>query len=179
MAGELEIPQLVTERLILRRHVTSDFDDCAAMWADPEITRFIGGQPLAREDVWMRVLRHIGHWAVCGYGFWVVEDRASRRFVGEVGLADFKRALVPSLDGSPECGWVLAAWAHGSGYATEAVSAALAWADRELAASSTAALIDPTNVASIRVAEKCGYRRAELTTYKGDPAQLFRRPRAV
>lgn len=179
MAGTLEIPQLVTDRLILRGHLTSDFGDCAAMWADPEITRFIGGQPLAAEDVWIRVLRHVGHWALCGYGFWVVEDRATRRFVGEVGLADFKRALVPSLDGSPECGWVLATWAHGRGYATEAVRAALAWADRELGASSTAALIDPANAVSIRVAEKCGYRRAELTTYKGDPAQLFRRPRGV
>jgi RimJ/RimL family protein N-acetyltransferase len=173
----LDIPRLPTERLVLRAHGASDLADIAAMWADAAVTRFIGGQPLGREDVWMRVLRHAGHWALCGYGFWVVEEAATGRLVGEVGLADFQRAIEPPLDGSPECGWVLASWAHGVGYATEAVTAALAWADRERAFGATAAIIAPGNAASIRVAEKVGYRQVDTIEYKGEPTLLFRRPR--
>jgi RimJ/RimL family protein N-acetyltransferase len=37
--------------------------------------------------------------------------------------------MQPSLGSAPEAGWVMAPRAHGKGYATEAVRAALAWAD--------------------------------------------------
>jgi RimJ/RimL family protein N-acetyltransferase len=57
-----------------------------------------------------------------------VVDRASQRFVGEVGFADFRREINPPLD-APEAGWVLASWAAGNGLATEAMIAALRWAD--------------------------------------------------
>ena len=59
-------PQLGTERLVLRGQRASDLGDIAAMWGDPAVTRFIGGNPLAREDAWMRLLRNAGHWALCG-----------------------------------------------------------------------------------------------------------------
>ena len=58
------------------------------------------------------------------YGFWVVTDKVSGAFLGEVGFADFKRDLTPPL-GVPEIGWALMPHAHGKGLATEAVQAAL------------------------------------------------------
>ncbi|HEY0776819.1 MAG TPA: GNAT family N-acetyltransferase, partial [Gemmatirosa sp.] len=123
------IPALDTARLTLRGHVPADVAECAAMWADPLVTRHIGGRPSSEEEVWARVLRYAGLWALLGFGYWVVRERASGRFVGEVGLADFRRDVTPPLGGAPEVGWVLAPWAHGRGFATEAVRAALAWAD--------------------------------------------------
>lgn len=41
-------PVLETERLILRGQRASDLDAFAAMWGDPEVTRFIGGKPATR-----------------------------------------------------------------------------------------------------------------------------------
>lgn len=38
-------PLLLTERLRLDAHTLDDFDSLAAMWADPEVVRYIGGTP--------------------------------------------------------------------------------------------------------------------------------------
>lgn len=172
-------PALATERLALRPHKQADFDDCAALWADAEVTRFIGGRPSTREESWARVLRYAGLWALLGFGYWVVRERQTGRFVGEVGLADFRRQTTPPLDGVPEVGWALAPWAQGRGFATEAVRAALAWGDANLAAPRTVCMIDPGNEASVRVAEKCGFRLLGNATYKGQDELLFERPRGL
>lgn len=171
------IPSLETERLHLRGHRLDDFDDCAAMWADPSVTRHIGGKPLTPEEVWARLLRYVGHWSLMGFGYWVIEETASGRFAGEVGFADLKRDITPPLDGVPEIGWVLPSWSRGRGLATEAARAAVAWGDTHFAPGPTVCLIHPGNAASIRVAEKCGYRQVEQTMYKGEPSLLFQRVR--
>jgi RimJ/RimL family protein N-acetyltransferase len=169
------IPQLETERLILRAHRIDDFAECAMMWGDPAVTRYIGGQPFTAEEVWSRLLRYVGHWHLLGFGYWIIHERASGLFVGEVGFADFHREISPQLD-APEIGWALATWAHGRGLATEAVRAALAWADAHLSTSRTVCLIDPDNTPSLRVAQKCGFREWQRTTYKGSPTVLYERP---
>ena len=147
------------------------------MWSDPGVARFIGGRPSTDEEVWARLMRYIGHWELLGFGYWVMEERASGRFVGEVGLANFHRELSPPLGDTPESGWALAAWARGRGFATEAVKAVLGWADLTLAAPRTACLISPENEASVRVATKCGYVERLRTTYKSSPTILLERPR--
>jgi RimJ/RimL family protein N-acetyltransferase len=73
-------------------------------------------------------------------------------------------------------GWIIAPQAHGQGYATEAVLAALAWADEALGKREIVAIISHGNAASIRVAEKGGFRIREEAAYKEEPILLFRRP---
>jgi RimJ/RimL family protein N-acetyltransferase len=171
----VQIPVLDTDRLRLRGHRIEDFPGCAAMWADAGVTRFIGGKPSTAEEAWARLLRYVGHWALLGFGFWAVEDKATGLFAGELGFADFKRDLEPSIDGQPELGWALAPRFWGQGYATEAVRAALAWGDARFGATRTVCIIDPDHTASLRVADKCGYRERARTTYKGSPTILFER----
>jgi RimJ/RimL family protein N-acetyltransferase len=174
-ASPPQIPILETERLRLRAHRLEDFVHSAAMWADARITEHIGGKPQSEEESWTRFLRYAGHWSVMGFGYWVVEEKASGNFLGEVGFADYKRDIQPSLKGVPEIGWVLAARAHGQGFATEAVRAAVAWGDEYFPSKRTACIIAPENVASVRVADKCGYREFQRTTYKGKPALMLER----
>ncbi len=145
------------------------------MWADPEVTRYIGGRPSTPEEVWGRLLRYPGHWAMLDFGYWAIEERDSGRFIGELGFADYHRQIEPSLDGIPEIGWALAPHAHGKGYGTEAVLAAVKWGDEHLPSRRTACMISPENAASIRVAEKCGYRFWTDALYKGSSAMLFHR----
>jgi RimJ/RimL family protein N-acetyltransferase len=164
-----------TERLVLRRHGLEDAAASAALWADPEVTRFIGGRPSTAEEAWARLLRYAGHWALLGFGYWVVQDRATGRLIGEAGFADFRRGVGPRFDGVPEIGWALAPSAQGRGLAREAVQAALAWADARPGAGRTVCMIAPENPRSIRLAEACGYREFGTTFYKEQPTILFER----
>jgi len=169
------VPIIETTRLRLRGHRIDDFGDCAAMWSDAQVVRYIGGRPFSVEEVWARLLRYAGHWALLRFGFWVIEEKASGRFIGEAGFADYKRNIETSLKDTPEIGWALVPWAHGQGFATEAVGAIVAWGDRHPLAKQSWCMIQPENRASIQVAQKCGYREFERTTYKGQPTIVFRR----
>jgi RimJ/RimL family protein N-acetyltransferase len=173
----MAIPVLETERLVLRGHALDDFPAYAAMWADPGVTRFIGGVPLSEEDSWGKFLRTSGQWNVMGFGFWSVVEKKSGTRIGEIGFLEGRRDITPSLIGTPECGWSLATRAHGKGFATEAVRAALAWGDAHFGKVRMACIISPENTASLRVAEKSGFREALRTTYKGTPTvMLYRDP---
>jgi RimJ/RimL family protein N-acetyltransferase len=169
-------PELETARLRMRGHRLDDFADCAALWGDPEVTRFIGGKPSTPEEAWARLLRYVGHWQLLDFGFWNVSEKASGRFVGEVGFANFHRVIEPPLGDAPEMGWVLAPWSHGKGYATEAVRAALAWGDVHFGDRATVCIIDRGNTASMRVAEKAGFQLVGDATYRGDTVHSYIRP---
>jgi RimJ/RimL family protein N-acetyltransferase len=169
------VPVIETSRLILRGHRTDDFAACAAMWGDPHVTRHFAGPPISAQEAWAKILRYAGLWALLGFGYWAVAEKSSGRFVGDVGFADFKREITPSFDGAPEIGWVLAPWAHGKGYASEAVAAALEWVECVLKPARTVCLISPANAPSLRVAQKAGYREYARTTYQDRPTVLFQR----
>jgi RimJ/RimL family protein N-acetyltransferase len=170
-----------TERLTLRRPTLADFADSTAMWSSPDVARYTTGRPSTREEVWARLLRYAGLWATLGLGYWVVRERATGRYLGEVGFGDFRRDITPPLDGIPEMGWVLDPRAHGRGYATEAVRAGLAWAHENLPRDADGspgrivAIIHPDNAPSIRVAEKCGFRRGGDAIYKDELTLVFER----
>jgi len=171
-----EIPSIETERLLLRAHKAQDLDACAGMWGDPAVTKFIGGKPFTREEVWARMLRYTGHWQWFGFGFWLLEERETGRFVGEAGLADFKRDIDPPLICGPEAGWALAAHAFGKGFATEALMAVTAWHATQHKPQTISCVIHPQNAASIKVAIKCGFRAGQRAVYKGQPTTVYVRP---
>jgi hypothetical protein len=104
----MTIPVLKTERLRLRGYQASDLAPLLAMWQQPQFYRYITGQPAAESDVWPRMLRDTGLWAVCGFGYWAIEEKATGEYVGAVGFADFRRDMAPSLGEWPEVGWSLA-----------------------------------------------------------------------
>jgi len=173
----VDIPILETARLRLRAHRIEDFPECTRMWSDPNVTRNIRSTPFSAEETWSRLLRYIGHWTLLGFGYWIIELRETGAFLGEAGFADYRRDISPSLEGIPEIGWVLAPDAHGKGFATEAVSAVVAWSDSHFNTKRTGCIIPPENAASIRVAVKCGYREFARTTYHGKPTIIYVRDR--
>lgn len=162
------IPILETARLRLRPHRAEDFDSLAALWADPAVTRHIGGRPFSREESWARMLRYAGLWRLLGHGYWAVEERTSGQFLGDVGFADFRRAMDPPPPAMPEIGWVLAPQAQGRGVATEAASAALTWLGRD-----SFCIIAPDHAASLRVAAKLGFRDQGLARYREDQVAVL------
>jgi len=172
---QYDAPVLTTERLTLRVHGLADFDDSAAMWADEGVTRHIGGKPSTREESWARLLRYGGLWPLLGYGYWVVRETATGRFVGETGFANFNRDLDPPFGDVPEAGWALSPWAQGRGFASEALHAVLAWGDRHFDGGRVVCIINEANSASLRLADKLGFREYARAINKGAPTILFER----
>ncbi len=173
----VDIPTLETPRLRLRGYRLDDFEAYAAMWNEPSVYRFIGGQPISREAAWIRFLRQIGLWHHLGFGFFAIEDRETGRFVGEGGFHDMKRDLTPSLEGTMELGYALVPEAQGKGLAEEAMRAVLHWGDAHGTGDRYTCLIDVQHAASIRVAQKLGFSEFAQTTYHDKPVVLLQRGR--
>jgi RimJ/RimL family protein N-acetyltransferase len=169
-------PIIETERLRLREMRFADKDIHIAMWADERVTRFIGGEPRAPDVSWGKFLAAAGLWPVMGFGYWVFADRASDRLAGMGGLSYFGRGI-PELEGLPEAGWAFDADHWGAGYATEAMTAALGWADATLDAAEVRCIIDPGNDASERVSAKLGFRRIGDSEALGHVVNIYARPR--
>ncbi|HZU51282.1 MAG TPA: GNAT family N-acetyltransferase [Sphingomicrobium sp.] len=172
-----EAPRIETERLILRPFNAGDLDELASIWSDDKVVRFIGGQKLSREDTWRRSLAACGQWPYVGFGYWIAQLKADGEVVGQLGFADFKREIEPSLEGEAEFGYVFSPRVHGQGIAREGCTAALEWADANLNCRSYPAIISPENGASIRLAERLGFNREPDATYRGEKIALFRRSR--
>jgi RimJ/RimL family protein N-acetyltransferase len=169
------VPVVETARLRLRGHRLDDFESSFAMWSDPVVTRYIGGKPSTEQQTWSRMLNYVGHWALLGFGYWAIEEKSTGSFAGELGFANFRRDIAPSMRDVPELGWTLASRFHGQGYATEAVQAAVAWGDARFGRTRTVCLINTGNAASIRVAEKCGFAVFERTVFFDQPTLFLER----
>ena len=142
---------LETKRLLLRSWREGDLDAYFGMVSDPEVMRFIGdGSTYDRVGAWRSMAYLLGHWQLRGFGLWAVEEKATGRLVGRVGLNQ------PEGWPGHEVGWVLAREAWGLGYATEAGRASLDHAFDALGADHVISVIRPGNEASVRVAERLG-----------------------
>ncbi|HEX2590872.1 MAG TPA: GNAT family N-acetyltransferase [Rhizomicrobium sp.] len=168
-------PTLETERLVLRAHTAEDFPAYAAMWADADVNRFIGGKPLTEEEAWMKYMRVFGQWPLIGYGYWSVHEKTTGERLGETGFFEARRNITPPFIGIPEAGWAFAKAAHGKGYASEAVKAIHAWGDTYFNKARTVCIISPENTASLNVAAKLGYVAAHTSTYHNDPILILYR----
>jgi RimJ/RimL family protein N-acetyltransferase len=90
--------------------------------------------------------------ATLGYGVWAAVARAPRTVVGSAGF------IAPPDDGTIELGYSIHPDHRGSGYATEAAAALIAWGLARPGVSHVIAECDETNAASSRVLEKAGMR---------------------
>ena len=169
------IPTIETPRLLLRPFRREDFDTYVEMWADPDVVRFIGGKPFDREATWLRFLRQAGIWHHMGFGFFAIEEKETGQFIGEAGFHELRRAVVPSIEDSLEAGWALMPIGQGWGYATEAMGAAIQWADDAFPGRRMTCIIDPDNLPSIRVAQRLGFTQLARTSYNGQPVIVYER----
>jgi RimJ/RimL family protein N-acetyltransferase len=171
------IPELTTERLLLRAPHLDDLPVYKEAWADERTTRYFAGGPRSADVSYGKFLQMTGMWALYGFGYWVWVSRDSGAFVGCGGLADHHRGIA-ELDGYPEAGWMIVPDAWGQGYTTEAMLAVMNWADGALKAPETRCIIDADHAASIRVAEKIGYRHLGNVESALGTSALFSRNRS-
>jgi RimJ/RimL family protein N-acetyltransferase len=159
--------ELETRRLLLRRWQSEDLDAYSRLCADPEVMRYIGeGATLTRDESEEQVSRFVRHWDERGFGLWAVEYRASGEFVGFVGLA-YQDEWTEG-EHKTEVGWRLDRALWGRGLATEGAVASVRYGFEEIGLERIISIIQPTNAASRRVAEKAGLTARGETRWRGD-----------
>lgn len=176
---------LATERLILRPPTPEDLDAFAAIFADPEVMRFIGdGTPRPRDDVAARLHRAAELYRQTGFCFFAVELRETGEVIGDCGIIPIARSGTDWNDYSQrgpeiELGYRLARAHWGRGYATEAAREAVRYAFQDLRLDHLIGVTDPGNVASQRVLQKCGMTHSGRTDrFYDTTVELYELPRA-
>jgi RimJ/RimL family protein N-acetyltransferase len=163
--------RLETDRLVLRPPEVADLDGYAAVFADPEVVRFLWTAPQTRDESLAAIERMRKHWDRHGIGLFSVVRKEDERLLGRVGFllwdpARWVNAMREELDGEleTEVGWTIGSEHWGRGYATEAATACRDFALGELGLTRLVSVIAPENAASIRVAEKIGesFEREDL-----------------
>jgi RimJ/RimL family protein N-acetyltransferase len=169
-------PVLVTERLELWRPQVTDRAGLRALIEPGEVRRFLGGMDPDDHDVFMRLLRNAGSWALYGYGTFIVRERGGEEIVGNCGVFHSWRGFGRGLDDVAEAGWIVANSAWSKGYAQEAMTAALAWFEREHATQPTMCMIEQGHHASHAVAAKLGYVACDRVAERDErPLIVYRR----
>lgn len=162
------IPELETQRLLLRGFREEDLDAFAQMCGDPEVMRYIGlGKCLSRSESWRSMATMLGHWQLRGYGMWAVEECPSGEMIGRIGCWQ--------PEGWPgfEIGWTLRQAYWGRGLGTEGAKAAMDYAFGKLQQSHVISLIHPENYLSRRVAEKLGEKLEGTMEISGGEAVIY------
>ncbi len=142
---------LETERLLLRRQRASDIAFLTDLWADPKVTRYMGG-PRDRDSL-RSVFNETAH-NPCAerYDLWPVVEKETGQLVGHCGLLD------KEVDGRTEIEltYILSPSVWGKGYATEIGQAIKQLAFEKMGVKRLIALIEPENGPSERVAIRLG-----------------------
>src|SRR6056297_1663335 len=145
----------------------TDYPDFKATFTSYR-ARFMGG-PLNAYESWMLYAAEIGHWAIRGYGMWMIHDKATGETYGMAG--GWKPAKWPEA----ELAWVIWPDKAGRGFALEATHAAR----RHFYANGwdgAVSYIDPKNLDSIRLAERLGaVKDPDAATIDGNDA-VYRHP---
>jgi RimJ/RimL family protein N-acetyltransferase len=165
----MALPCFTTERLSLRPRGLLDLDAMAAMDADAEVMRFVGGveDPVAHRA-------ELADWIddesdTSGLGGWTVVTRdAPGRYLGWIILYP-----LPGWEPDVEIGWRFVRDAWGHGYATEAAAAVLRHAFEGAGLDRVVAVLDPANGRSRRICEKLAMTpRGQRHAY-GEPCALY------
>ncbi|WP_240687318.1 GNAT family N-acetyltransferase [Amycolatopsis suaedae] len=144
-----------TDRLVLRRFTESDVDNLVELDSDPEVMRFLTGEPTPRATIENEALPSILRAYASGpAGRWATHERSTGEFVGWL-------ALDPPADGSVtdvELGYRLKRSVWGRGYATEGARGLVEYGFGALGVRRIWAQTMAVNTASRRVMEKAGLR---------------------
>jgi len=155
---------VVTERLFLRQFHLLDAEAIYQVFGDPQVMRFSDGVQIRKwAETWLHTCIEC-YYRAWGFGPHAVVEKQSQDVLGYCGLFFF-----PDINGQPEVeiGYRLRRSAWGRGYATEAALAVRDFAFTTLGITRLIAIIDPSNTASLRVAQKVGMQYESEVMFEG------------
>ncbi|QDT54727.1 ribosomal-protein-S5-alanine N-acetyltransferase [Caulifigura coniformis] len=158
-----KLPEITTERLLLRPWRRADRPHFAAVNADLRVVECLPGV-LTREESDAFVDRIEAHFEKNGFGLWCVEAPGVAECLGFIGLSipQFETHFTPCV----EIGWRLGSQYWGQGYAPEGARAAMEFGFRTLGLHEIVSFTVPHNTRSRRVMEKIGMTRDEAGDFE-------------
>jgi ribosomal-protein-alanine N-acetyltransferase len=149
---------LTTKRLILRQWKSDDFPPFAQLNADLQVMQHFpaplsaGESNILAEKIRSRIEKN-------GWGFWALETKADKSFIGFTGLNQPDANLPPSP--CVEIGWRLATPFWGQGFATEAGMECLRFAFQNLNLKEIVSFTSMSNKRSQAVMIRLGMRNTQ------------------
>ncbi|HSE42265.1 MAG TPA: GNAT family N-acetyltransferase [Acidobacteriota bacterium] len=169
-----DVPEIHTDRLLLRSFRDSDINEYAEMCGDTEVMRYLSnGQPMNRENAWRHMAMIIGHWHFRGFGLWAAELKETGELAGRIGC--WQPEGWPGL----EVGWTLKQKFWGKGLAFEGAKASLCYAFETLNADRVISIIHPENIRSIKLAKRLGEHFDKVAEVKGSLVHIYAIDRAA
>jgi ribosomal-protein-alanine N-acetyltransferase len=161
--------ELTTARLHLRPFTIADQAAIHAVYADPEVMRYVGHGAHRTTAETVSALRTYGEVLERrGFSFLAVTERSTGALIGDGGLHPLG-GVGPDV----ELGYTLARSAWGKGYATELGRALVQYAFETLRVPRVVAQVEPANTASRHVLAKLGMTEREQRTAYGRPHLLY------
>lgn len=146
-------PVIETERLILRRITNDDVNEIFELRSNPETMQYIP-RPLVKttEDALEHVAM-IEEKIVTNVGInWGITLKGNSKVLGIIGYYRMQPENYRA-----EIGYMLLPDFHGKGIISEAVNRLITYGFDDLKLHSIEAVIDPENIASEKVLQKCGF----------------------
>ncbi len=150
--GLFSMPDLSTERLLLRRMTMKDAQDVFEYSRDPEVARHVlwsAQKHISEAKDYIRYMTK--RYRDDLPSSWGIIDKASGRLVGTIGYMAFSEE-----NASVEVGYSLAHWLWGKGLMTEALRAVIDYTFDAMDVNRIEAQHEIDNPSSGRVMEKCG-----------------------
>ena len=145
-------PTVETERLILRRIVSSDCDDIYEYSSKDEVTKYLSWEKHTDKKFTKRYMKIINKAYKEGRYFdWAVELKSGGKMIGTCGFSGFDYQ-----NNTCEIGYVINPDFWGNSYAAEAANAVIRFAFDVLGAHAVRAKCFLENTASCEVMKKCG-----------------------
>jgi ribosomal-protein-alanine N-acetyltransferase len=148
---------LVTARLRIRRLAPEDAPGLHLAYGDADAMRFWDGPPSRDLAETEERIRRSAYVDPSWHAAWALLASPDEQFVGMInyhGRQDAHRRLA--------LGWILVPRYERQGYMSEAVRAVLAYCFETLHVHRVEAEIEPSNIRSIRLVERHGFRREGL-----------------
>jgi RimJ/RimL family protein N-acetyltransferase len=164
------MPTLATERLVLRPLRGDDFDDLAALHAEPSFWQYPLGRGQTPKETSEFLQRALDDYAGHGFGMAAVVDQTNAEVAGWAGLS--VPAFLPEILPAVEVGWRLGSAWRGRGYATEAGAAWVDWGFESLGLDKIVSIFEPANVASGCVMNKLGFNLDVVTVHPTHGVEL-------
>ncbi|HEU4716770.1 MAG TPA: GNAT family N-acetyltransferase [Bacteroidia bacterium] len=148
-------PVLETERLILRRVEPADVAEMFVLRSDRQLMKFIP-RPVAQSPDDALALIHSMAEGIAKNEMinWGMVLKSSGKVIGTVGFFRMKPEHFRA-----EIGYMLHGDFHGTGIMQEALVKAIAFGFQSMKLHSIEAVVDPANIASIRLLERNGFVR--------------------